>query len=55
MRGEPGWRDDARALGVSHVHWGGREERAFAGSKQPWRDSGTAVASGEWGTLYRVD
>ena len=27
MRGEPGWREEARALGASHVFWGVRERR----------------------------
>ena len=55
MRGESGWREDARALGVSHVYWGQREERAFPGSRQPWREAGPPVASGAWGALYRLE
>jgi hypothetical protein len=55
MRGAPGWREDARALQVSHVYWGAREERAFPGSTQPWREAGRRVASGAWGALYRLE
>ncbi len=29
MRGEPGWREEARALRASHVFWGPREQQAF--------------------------
>ena len=31
MRGEPDWREEARALGASHVFWGARERQAFPG------------------------
>jgi hypothetical protein len=55
MKGEPGWREEARALEVSHVYWGPREERAFPGSRQPWREAGRRVASGPWGALYAVE
>ncbi len=55
MRGAPGWRDEARALGVSHVYWGPREQRAYADSTQPWREAARPVASGAWGALYRLD
>jgi hypothetical protein len=55
MRGAPGWREDARALGVSHVYWGPREQQAYPDSTQPWREATTLVASGSWGALYRLD
>jgi hypothetical protein len=54
MRGDPGWPEDARALGASHVYWGTREQRAFPDSTQPWRESGGRVAAGAWGALYRL-
>ena len=38
MRGEAGWREDARALRASHVFWGSREQQEFPDSTQPWRD-----------------
>lgn len=55
MRGEPGWREAARTLGASHVFWGRREERAFAGSSRPWREGVAPVAEGSWGALYRLE
>ncbi len=55
MRGAPEWREDARALGVSHVYWGPREQRAYPDSTQPWREAARPVASGSWGTLYQLD
>ena len=55
MRGEPGWRDEARALGASHVFWGPREQQAFAASTQPWREAAERVAAGPWGALYRLE
>lgn len=53
MQGEPGWREDARTLGASHLFWGAREAAAFPGSAQPWRGAELA-ASGPWGAIYRL-
>jgi hypothetical protein len=55
MRGEAGWREEARALGASHVYWGPREERAYPDSKRPWCDTGRRVATGPWGELYTLE
>jgi hypothetical protein len=55
MRGKPGWRDEARALGASHVYWGPREQRAFPDSTEPWRDAAQRVDAGAWGALYRLE
>ncbi len=55
MRGEPGWRETAQALGASHVFWGWREQQAFPASPRPWTEAGPPVASGPWGALYRLD
>ena len=55
MRGEPGWREEARALGASHVYWGPREQEAFPASTQPWREAAERVAAGPWGALYRLE
>lgn len=55
LRGEPGWRDEARALGASHVFWGFREQQAFPLSTRPWREAGVRVAAGPWGALYRLE
>jgi len=55
MRGEPGWREEARALGASHVFWGPRERQAFPDSRRPWADGGPPVALGAWGALYSLE
>ena len=54
MLGEPGWQEDARALGASHLFWGAREAAAFPESKRPWEEQGPPVASGSWGALYSL-
>ena len=54
MRGEAGWREEARALGASHVFWGARERQAFPLSTRPWADAGPPVARGPWGALYAL-
>lgn len=55
MRGEPGWRDDARTLGARYLFWGAREQRAFPDSGRPWLAGGPPVADGAWGALYRLE
>lgn len=55
MLGEPGWRQDADALGASHVFWGAREASAFPTSTHPWQSLGRPAASGPWGALYSLD
>jgi hypothetical protein len=55
MRGEAGWREEARALRASHVFWGAREQEAFSDSTQPWREGAQPVATGPWGSIYAVD
>jgi len=54
MRGEAGWREEARALGASHVFWGPRERQAFPFSTRPWADAGPPLAQGAWGALYAL-
>jgi hypothetical protein len=54
MRGEAGWREEARALGASHVFWGPRERQAFPFSTRPWADAGPPVARGPWGAIYAL-
>jgi hypothetical protein len=55
LRGEPGWREEARALGASHLYWGHREAASFPASARPWMGAGPPVAAGAWGALYRLD
>jgi hypothetical protein len=54
MRGEAGWREEARALGASHVFWGERERQAFPASTRPWSQEGPPLASGPWGAVYAL-
>ena len=55
MLGQPGWREEARALRASHLFWGAREQAAFPGSTQPWRNTGPPAASGPWGAIYSLE
>jgi hypothetical protein len=55
LQGEPGWQDEARLLGASHLFWGVREASAFPGSRRPWETMGAPVASGSWGALYSLN
>ena len=55
LRGEPGWREEAQALGASHLYWGHREAAAFPTSSRPWVAAGAPVAAGDWGALYKLD
>jgi hypothetical protein len=55
MRGEPGWRDEARVLRARYLFWGPREASAFRLSRRPWVAAGAPVAEGAWGALYRLD
>jgi hypothetical protein len=55
LRGDPGWRDEARVLRASYLFWGVREKRAFPDSRRPWTEGGPPVAEGAWGALYRMD
>jgi hypothetical protein len=54
MRGEPGWRDAARALGARYLYWGPREAQDYAGGASPWLEA-APVAEGPWGRLYALD
>jgi hypothetical protein len=54
LQGEPGWQEEARLLGASHLFWGAREASAFPGSSRPWQATRPA-ASGPWGALYRLE
>ena len=55
MLGAPDWRERARALHVRYIYWGQDEERAYAGSSQPWRGKAAVVATGFWGTIYDLE
>jgi hypothetical protein len=36
MRGELGWRDKARSLGIRYLYWGDLEAKRWPDSKLPW-------------------
>ena len=55
MLGAPDWRERARALHTRYIYWGPEEERAYAGSTQPWRGKNAVVATGFWGTIYDLE
>ena len=55
MLGAPDWRERARALHTRYIYWGPEEERAYAGSTQPWRGQNAVVATGFWGTIYDLE
>jgi hypothetical protein len=55
MMGEGEWRERARQLSARYVFWGSREASEFRGSVRPWERESRRVATGEWGSLYRVD
>ena len=55
LQGEPGWQEEARLLGASHLFWGVREMSEFPGSSRPWEGLGAPVASGPWGAIYRLE
>jgi hypothetical protein len=55
LRGEPRWREEARAIEARLLFWGPREDAAFPGSRRPWEDDLAPIASGRWGRLYALD
>lgn len=54
LAGAASWREQAHALGASHLFWGEREAAAFEGSSRPWEALRPPVASGPWGALYEL-
>jgi len=52
MKGEPGWRQAAQALGVRYIFWGSAEQSNYPTSKRPWEQTLAKVASGPWGAIY---
>lgn len=54
MRGDAGWRNDARALGVHYIFWGRREAKRWPNSAQPWKDCARLLAASAHGELYQI-
>lgn len=52
MKGEDGWREQARALGARWLFWGSQEEDAYPDSTRPWKTECALVAEGDWGAIY---
>lgn len=48
MNGDPGWREKARQLGISHIYWSDPEAKRWPDSKLPWAKKSDA-------TLHRVE
>jgi hypothetical protein len=55
MEGGPGWRGEARALGVRVLFWGPREQTAWPASRRPWERQARLLALGPWGALFRIE
>ncbi|MGI8820247.1 MAG: hypothetical protein ACR2ID_05185 [Chthoniobacterales bacterium] len=52
MQGVPGWRENARALGVRYLFWGREEKANYPRSTRPWEHEATPIATGAWGAIY---
>jgi len=52
LRGEPGWENRVRELGVDYLFWGSREQKEFGTSTTPWKDRAPVALRSEWGTIY---
>ncbi len=54
LRGQPGWQEAARKLGVTHIYWGSLETRTYGALLLPWTDSAEVFYSSPAGILYRL-
>jgi hypothetical protein len=52
LAGDEDWAAIARRLEARYLFWGMRERLRFPASRRPWTSH--PVASGSWGTLYRL-
>ena len=55
LSGQTDWRQIADELHVRYLFWGELERRHYPQSLAPWRQQCTAVAHGEWGTIYDLN
>ena len=56
MNGAPGWKDTAtKYFHARYLFWGREEIRNYAGSKRPWEQESTLVATGSWGSIYDLE
>lgn len=54
MQGKPEWEKAARRLKADYLFWGPREQQAYLESTKSWMGEAKVVASGAWGTLYKL-
>jgi hypothetical protein len=55
MRGEPDWRDQARALGARYLFWGREEKANYGDGTRVWEGETQLVAKGNWGAIYDLE
>jgi hypothetical protein len=55
LRGDPGWREAARDLGVRWLFWGELEAAEYPDSKKPWTRECRTHGEGSWGALYDLN
>ena len=55
LSGQTDWRQIADELHVRYLFWGELEQRHYPQSLSPWRQQCTAIAHGEWGTIYDLN
>jgi hypothetical protein len=55
LLGQTDWRQIADELHIRYLFWGELEQRHYPQSLAPWRQQCTAVAHGEWGTIYDLN
>lgn len=55
MKGEPGWREEARELQVRYLFWGREEKLNYTASTRPWESELRPIASGNWGAIYDLE
>ena len=52
LMGVEEWRELAAQLNCRYLFWGRCEQAAYPGSNEPWRESATRIALGDWGEIY---
>ena len=52
LMGAENWRELAAQLDCRYLFWGRCEQAAYQDSTEPWKESATLVALGDWGEIY---
>ncbi len=55
LDGQPGWRENARALQSRYLFWGREEVKNHPASTRPWEKETRLVARGPWGAVYDLE